>query len=301
MSVLVVGSVALDSIETPRGRAPDVVGGSATHFAVAASLFAPVRLVGVVGDDFPEEYMALLRARDIDLAGLEVVSGGRTFRWSGRYSQDMNSRETLSVELNVFADFQPRIPEAFRDTGFVFLANGSPVTQASVLGQIRRPRFVMADTMDLWIQNARADLLALLARLDGLILNDEEARMLTGEPGILAAARATLALGPRYVIVKKGEHGSLLLSRDRIFILPAFPVEDLVDPTGAGDSYAGGVMGSLARAGACEFEDLRRAIVDGTVVASFNVGGFALDRTRKLTREEFEARRAAFIEMVRPE
>lgn len=303
MSILVVGSIALDTVETPYGRREDLLGGSATHFAYAASLFGPVRLVGVVGEDFPAAHLEALAERGVDTAGVTVVRGGRSFRWSGRYSPDMNARETLSVELNVFGEFRPAIPRAFADSRFVFLANGAPATQACVLDQVEEGAFTLCDTMDLWIETARADLLGLLERVDGVVVNDGEARALTGELNTARAASRILGLGPRYVVVKKGEHGSLLVGREGRFLLPAYPVEVVRDPTGAGDSFAGALMGALAREGTASFAALRRALVHATVVASFNVEAFGVEGLRGprgAEDAEVVGRRARFLEMVRP-
>ncbi|MBI4574970.1 MAG: sugar kinase [Planctomycetes bacterium] len=298
MSILVVGSIALDTVETPHGRREDLLGGSATHFSYAASLFGPVRLVGVVGEDFPSAHLEALAGRGVDTSGVTVVPGGRSFRWSGSYSPDMNSRETRSVELNVFGTFRPLIPRRFADSRFVFLANGAPATQACVLDQVGEGAFTVCDTMDLWIATARADLLALLGRVDGVVVNDGEARALTGEGNTTRAASRILEMGPRYVVIKKGEHGCLLVGREGLSLLPAYPVEVVRDPTGAGDSFAGALMGALARDGAVDFAAMRRALVDATVVASFNVEAFGVEGLRDLRGPEMEARRARFLEMV---
>ena len=292
MSLLVVGSVAYDSIKTPHGEVSHALGGSAVYFSLAASLFAPVRLVGVVGDDFAEDDISFLKRPSIDVSGLEQVSGGRTFRWSGEYSADMNSRETLSVELNVFEDFQPKIPQDFRDSRFVFLANGSPVTQMSVLDQVENPDFVMADTMDLWIQAQQADLLKLLRRVDGLLVNDSEALLLTDCHNVIEAGRAILELGPSRVVIKKGEHGAILFDRDQIVPLPAYPVSTVRDPTGAGDSFAGALMGHVARSAGLPIEPrvLKAALAHGTVAASFTVEDFGVRRIAEVTESDALAR-----------
>ena len=259
MSLLVVGSTAFDTVETPHGTAADCLGGSSTYFCLAARLFTQPRLVSVVGDDFPAKHRALLAERGVDLAGLETKPG-KTFRWHGRYSSDMNSRDTIDVQLNVFGDFQPKVPQSFRSTPFVFLANGAPATQASVLDQVDKPKFVVADTMDLWIEHHRDGLLALLPRLDGLIVNDSEVKQLTGKGNLIQAGRAVLAMGPKLVIVKKGEHGSFVFSNFFHYALPAYPTESVVDPTGAGDSFAGGFMGYLATCDSVSVWNLKRAI-----------------------------------------
>ena len=289
MSLLVVGSIAFDSIKTPTEEVQGVLGGSAVYFSLAARFLAPVRVVGVVGGDFPPEHLALLGDRGIDTGGIEVADG-KTFRWSGEYFDGMNRRETLSVDLNVFADFRPKIPEGFRDSRFVFLANGSPVTQMSVLEQVRNPSFVMADTMDLWIRTARADLEALLRRVDGLVINDDEALLLTEERNLVRAGRAVLRLGPRLVVVKKGEHGAVLFTADAVVPLPAYPLEVVRDPTGAGDSFAGGLMGCLARAGDVTPGRVKSALAAGTVIASFTVEDFGVRRLLSASAEEVEAR-----------
>ena len=289
MSVLIVGSTALDSIKTPQAENPRLLGGSASHAGVAASFFAPVKLVGIVGDDFPARYLRLYERHGIDLAGLQQAAGP-TFHWSGEYEVNMNNRRTLATELGVFANFQPALPPAYRQTPFVLLANIAPALQLHVLDQMRRPKFVVADTMDLWLNLAMADLLKLLRRIDALVLNDSEARQLTQQDNVLVAARQIHALGPRYVIVKKGEHGSILSGPAGLFVAPAFPLLKVVDPTGAGDSFVGGLIGYLAgRPGALE-PNLRRGMIYGSVVASFCCEGFGLTRTTKTTRAAIEHR-----------
>ncbi len=296
MSLLVVGSIAFDCIETPDRSVDDVLGGSASHFSVAASFFTPPRLVGVVGDDFPDEPRRLFASRGIDTAGL-VTQPGQTFRWKGRYHQDMNTRDTLEVHLNVFGTFDPVLPQPFRDSTHVFLANGSPTVQAKVLDQVRAPKLVLADTMDLWINTQRDDLLKLLPRLDGLLLNDSEAQLLTGEKNLVRAGSAVRKLGPKFVILKKGEHGAMLFSDDGVFVVPAFPTPDVIDPTGAGDSFAGGLMGYLDADGAAPGR-LRRAMAYGTVVASLTVEGFGLDRLKTTSRAEIDGRLEAYRKML---
>ena len=289
MSLLVVGSTAFDTIETPHGDAADRLGGSSTYFSLAARLFTPVRLVSVVGQDFPAEHRALLGERGVDLAGLEQKPG-KTFRWHGRYSADMNSRETLDVQLNTFGDFQPHVPADFRDSPFVFLANGAPATQASVVDQMEAPRFVVADTMDLWIENERDGLLALLRRIDGVIVNDGEVKQLTGKTNLIQAGRAALELGPKLVIVKKGEHGCFIFSSFFHYALPAYPTEHVVDPTGAGDSFAGGFMGYLANCNSISLPNMQRAVAYGTVTASLTVEGFGVDRLAEADRAAVDQR-----------
>jgi sugar/nucleoside kinase (ribokinase family) len=297
-SLLVVGSVAFDSIETPKGTVDDALGGSATFFSYAASFFTQPRLVGVVGDDFPDEHRRLFTGRSIDTAGLVTQPGGKTFRWKGRYHQDMNTRDTLEVHLNVFGTFDPQLPEAFRDSTHVFLANGSPVVQARVLDQVRRPRLVLADTMDLWIEIQHSELMALLPRVDGLLLNDSEARLLTKEDNLIRAGHAVRRLGPKFVILKKGEHGAMLFTEDGVFVVPAYPTGEVVDPTGAGDSFAGGLMGSLCADAGPPPGRLRRAMAYGTVVASLTVEGFGLDRLKHTHRDEIDARLEEYRNML---
>lgn len=299
MSLLVVGSIAIDSIETPAGKADETLGGSASYFSYAASYFSPVRLVGVIGEDFPPEYLSVLEGRsNIDTSGIRAAPG-RTFRWRGRYQGDMNVAETLEVELNVFGSFDPDIPEHFRDSPYVFLANGSPIVQRKVLHQVRRPKLVVMDTMNLWIETQRHDLLDLLSEVDGLILNDQEAQLLTEQSTAVEAGKAILEMGPDFVIVKKGEHGATFFSDEGIVALPGFPTEALVDPTGAGDSFAGGVMGYLASADRFDAETLKTAMAYGTVAASVNVEGFSLRRFLETTRSDIDERFAAYREMLR--
>jgi sugar/nucleoside kinase (ribokinase family) len=292
-----VGSVAFDSIETPNGSVDDALGGSATFFAVAASLFTRPRLVGVVGEDFPEEHRRLFVEHGIDVSGL-VAKPGKTFRWKGRYHQDMNTRDTLEVHLNVFGEFDPVLPEPFRQSSHVFLANGVPGLQLRVLDQVSRPQLVLADTMDLWIQNQRSDLLRVMPRLDGLFLNDSEARLLTGEDNLVRAGQAVRRLGPKFIILKKGEHGAMLFSKDGVYVMPAYPTERVVDPTGAGDSFAGGILGYLASDDTPPPGRLRRAMAYGTVVASLTVEGFGLDRLKGVERNEIEERLHRYREML---
>lgn len=298
MSLLVVGTIAFDSIETPGGTVENILGGSASHFAVAASFFSKPRLVGVVGEDFPDEHRRLFAARGIDTSGL-ATAAGETFRWKGRYHSDMNTRDTLEVHLNVFAAFEPVLPESFRDSTHVFLANASPTLQAGVLAQVRQPQVVFADTMDLWIDTQRRDLLALLPRLDGLLLNDSEARQLSGEANLVRAGHAVRRLGPKFVLLKKGEHGAMLFSDDGVFVAPAYPSADVVDPTGAGDAFAGGVLGHLAESRTPATANvLRRAMAYGTVVGSLIVEGFGLDRLKSADRREIDARLEHYRKML---
>jgi sugar/nucleoside kinase (ribokinase family) len=298
VSLLVVGSIAFDSIETPNGAVDDALGGSATYFSYAASFFTRPRLVGVVGEDFPEESRRLLGSRQIDTTGLVTQPGQKTFRWKGRYHRDMNTRDTLEVHLNVLGTFDPVLPADYRDSAHVFLANSVPAVQAKVLDQVRRPQLVLADTMDLWIDTQRDDLLRLLPRIDGLLLNDSEAHLLTGEDNLVRAGQAVRRLGPRFVIIKKGEHGAMLFSEEGVFVVPAYPTGDVVDPTGAGDSFAGGIMGYLASHNAPPRDGLRRAMGYGTVVASLTVEGFGLDRLRRTNRAEIDQRLETYRTML---
>jgi sugar/nucleoside kinase (ribokinase family) len=295
--LLVVGSVALDTVETTTDRRIEVLGGAASFFSVAASFLSPVRLTGVVGNDFPEEHVALLRRYPIDLLGLERVQG-RTFRWSGRYSTDFNQRTTLDTQLNVFQHFRPKLPPAWRDSPYVFLANIDPELQLDVLNQVQRPRFVACDTMNYWIEGKREALERLLTRVDVLLLNDDEARLLARHGNLPSAARAIRALGPKAVVIKRGDAGALLFHEGGVFAAPAFPLEAVVDPTGAGDSFAGGFMGWLARAGSSSPGDIRTAMILGSVLASFSVEAFSLDRFRTLEVGDIRERFAAFVDLV---
>jgi sugar/nucleoside kinase (ribokinase family) len=296
-SLLVVGSIAFDSIETPTGAVEDALGGSATFFSYTSSFFTRPRLVGVVGEDFPEENRRLLASRQIDMSGL-VTKPGKTFRWKGRYHQDMNTRDTLEVHLNVFGTFEPVLPAAFRDSTHVFLANGSPVLQGKVLDQVQKPTLVMADTMDLWIETQHDELMTLLPRLDGLLLNDSEARLLTAEDNMVRAGQAVRKMGPKFVIIKKGEHGAMLFSEDGVFVVPAYPTSSVIDPTGAGDSFAGGIMGYLTSDHSPPPGRLRRAMAYGTVLASLTVEGFGLDRLKQTTRQEIDQRLEQYRAML---
>jgi len=294
MPVLVVGSIALDSIKTPTSEHHKLLGGSASYASVAASFFGPVNLVGVIGDDFPDKHKQLFADRKIDLTGLEIAEG-ETFAWSGEYEVNMNNRKTLSVALNVFEKFEPKLPEAYRATPYVLLGNIAPSLQRMVCKQIMQPKFVVADTMDLWIGMARADLVDLLKEVDMLILNDSEAKQLVEDDSIIRAGKKIASMGPRYVAVKKGEHGCLLFGRDgEFFSTGAFPLESIHDPTGAGDCFAGGFIGHLARTDDTSFANLKEAVIQGTLVASFCCEEFSLRRLEKLTVEEISARRKAF-------
>ena len=296
-SLLVVGSVGLDTVETRAGKRAEVLGGAASYFSVAASFLAPVRLTAVVGTDFPEAHTKLLADHAVDLAGLERVSG-KTFRWSGVYAKDFSTRTTLDTQLNVFQDFNPKLPAGWGNSEYVFLANIDPVLQLSVLEQAGKPRFVACDTMNFWIEGKRDALLKLLARVDMLLLNDEEARQLSGEANLPAAARAIRALGPKAVVIKRGDAGALLFHEAGVFAAPAFPIENVVDPTGAGDSFAGGFMGWMAREGVVDPMTIRTAMILGSVLASFSVEDFSLDRFRRLDLSQIRERFAAFADLV---
>lgn len=295
MSVLVVGSIALDTVKTPVEEHADLLGGSASYAAVGASFFSPVNLVGIVGDDFPKEHVDYLGSRKINLDGLQTVPG-KTFRWSGEYHWDLNTRTTRSVALNVFEHFTPVLPANYTSTAHVLLANIAPALQIHVLNQMTEPRFVIADTMDLWIDTTKDDLTQLLPRVDLLILNDGEARQLTNETSLVRCGAAIRRMGPRYVAIKKGEHGCLLFGDSKFFSCGAYPLEDIHDPTGAGDTFAGGLAGYLASLdhGGVTFEHLRKAVVYGSVLASFNVEAFSLERLRKLSYQDIEERYQMF-------
>ncbi len=310
MPLVVTGTIGIDTVYTPSGHAQSVLGGSCTYFAAAASFHAPVRIVAAAGDDLPAEHLETIRHfPGIDASGLEIRKGSKTFRWGGKYHDNMDRRDTLYTELGVLAEAPPKIPDKFRDSEFVFLANTHPGVQLGMLEAFPQRRLAVADTMDLWINTARPELDKLLSKVDGLVLNYDEAELLTGKRNSVAAARHILEMGPTFVVVKKGEHGSLLIHREGLGALPAYPAEQVVDPTGAGDSFAGGMMGFLAAAGAkhpgngsrrgASLESLMRALAHGTVMASFNIESFSLDRLRTLTREELDARYASFAGMMR--
>lgn len=298
MSVLVVGSTALDSIKTPKAENPRLLGGSASHAAVAASFFSPVYLVGIVGEDFPKDYIDLYKKHNIDLEGLQITKG-KTFHWAGEYEVNMNNRRTLSTELGVIETFSPDLPAKYKDIPYVLLANIAPSLQSHVLSQMNKPKFVVADTMDLWMNIAMDDLRKLLTQIDALVLNDSEAQQLTGEDNVVIASNKIHDLGPKYVIVKKGEHGAILSSPKGYFVSPAFPLRSVVDPTGAGDSFVGGMVGYLASAQGAIDDNLRRGIIYGTVVASFCCEGFGLHQTTKVSRKHIDERVKELEELVR--
>ena len=297
MTVLVVGSVALDSVETPFGKASDVLGGSGTFFSASASHLSPVQLVGVVGDDYPVDKLEPLAARGVDLAGLERAEGN-SFRWRGRYRHDLNSAETLETHLGVFSNFRPKIPPQFRSAPFVFLANIDPRLQIEVLRQVERPKLVACDTMNFWIESRRPELLTLLGQVDLITLNDGEARQLTEKTNLIKAARWIMDKGPGHVIIKKGEHGAFMFTRDTVFFAPAYPLEDVFDPTGAGDSFAGGFMGYLARSGDLSEENMRRAVIYGSAMGSFAVEKFSIERLLEISQSDISARVGAFRRLV---
>jgi len=298
MNLLVVGSVALDSIETPAGKAERVLGGSAVYFSVAASFFADVGLVAVIGRDFPEEHIALLKQRNVDLRGLTRESG-LTFYWKGRYNGDLNEAESLDTQLNVFETFRPVIPPEYQSVSFVFLANIDPELQLAVLRQVKRPKLTICDTMNFWIQGKEDALRETIQLVDILIINEGEARLLSRQSNLIRAYDTIAAMGPKTVVIKKGSHGALLFTPSSVFSAPAYLLETVTDPTGAGDSFAGGFAGYLARAGYTSEDELRRAVIYGSVMASFNVEGFSLDRMRTLRSDEIEDRFQAFQRMTR--
>lgn len=303
MALIVTGTIGIDTVFTPSGHAERVLGGSGTYFSAAASFYTPVRLVAAVGDDFPPAFMNTLgHFKGVDLAGLEVRRGSKTFAWGGKYHPDMNGRDTLYTELGVVAEAPPKVPDAYRDSKYVFLANTHPGVQLGMLEQLPARLLAVADTMDLWINTARADLLVLLRKVDGLVLNFDEAELLTGKANTVTAGRHILEMGPKFVVIKKGEHGALLIHREGLAALPAFPTETVIDPTGCGDSFAGGLMGWLASQNLpnpASFNQVRKALVHGTIVASFTIESFSLDRLKTLQRDEIDKRIDEYAAMVR--
>ena len=291
MSLLVTGSIGIDTVETPYGKRDDIIGGSAIYFSYASSFFTPVRLVGVVGEDSPKELLKVFEGRDVDTSGLEVRKGSKTFRWHGSYLKDMNEAETVEVDLNVLAERAPKIPEKFLDSKYVFLANTHPALQQQMAGSLKSARLIIADTMNLWIQTTRDELCKLLGMIHGLVLNDGEARLLTGKKNLIEAAKDVLKMGPRFVVIKKGEHGCMLCTASDTFVLPAFPAEKVVDPTGAGDSFAGGMMGYLAtQGGSISPATIKRALAFGTVVASYTISDFSLGGLKSTSRDQIDER-----------
>jgi cytidine kinase len=294
MSLLVTGSIGIDTVETPFGKRDDVIGGSAIYFSYAASFFTPVRLVGVVGEDAPKPLFDVFTGRDVDTGGLEIRKGSKTFRWHGSYVKDLNEAVTVEVDLNVLAERAPKIPANFLDSKYVFLANTHPALQQQMLTTLKNPKLIVADTMNLWIQTERVELMKLLKQIHGLVLNDGEARLLTEKKNLIEAGREVLKMGPKFVVIKKGEHGSLLCSDRDTFVLPAFPADKVVDPTGAGDSFAGGMMGYLSTQGSYSPSTIKRALAFGTVVASFTIADFSLGGLQAATRDGIDDRFAAY-------
>lgn len=299
MSLIVTGSIGIDTVITPTGRAENVLGGSCVYFAAAASFFTPVRLVAAVGEDFPAEHMNVFKHFKIDTAGLEKRAGARTFRWTGEYQENMNDRDTLAVELNVLAESLPPVPDRFRDSKFIFLANTHPLGQMALLENFPNAELVVADTMDLWINTARDELGALMKKLDGLVLNDSEAKLLTGQSNMVVASQKIVEMGPKFVVIKKGEHGCLLNHTDGVAVLHAYPAANVIDPTGAGDSFAGGMMGYLASTGRVDLPAIKRALAYGTIVASYNIESFTLDRLMEISRADIDHRLKEFADIVR--
>ena len=300
MSLLVVGSVALDNLETPMGKREGIVGGAAPFICLAGAQFVkPVRLVGVIGDDFPQAMLDRLEAAGVDLEGLQRKAGQKSFSWTGKYHDDMNGRDTLATDLNVLADFDPVLPEGYRDSEYVMLGNLTPSVQARVLDQLTAPKLVALDTMNFWMDIALDDLKAVLKRIDVLLINDEEARQLSGERTLVKAAEAVLAMGPKYLVIKKGEHGALLFHGEQVFFAPALPLAEVYDPTGAGDTFAGGFMGFLAGQDTVDFEMMKRAVIFGSALASFTCEDFGTDRLVDVDRAELDVRAGDFLELVR--
>ena len=298
MPLLVVGSVAFDCIETPTDRRDDVLGGSAVFFSYAASFFSPVRIIGAVGEDWPAEHTSMLQQKGIDTSGLQIIPGGKTFRWRGRYLPNMNDRETIEVHLNVLDEFQPKLDASHQDCRFLFLGNASPAVQLNVLEQAKNAELTVADTMDLWINIQRDELGELLQKIDGLVLNDAEAKLLAEDENLVRAGHTIRAMGPKFVVIKKGEHGAMFFSEHEMYVMPAFPTEKVLDPTGAGDSFAGGMMGHLASIGRFDPQALKEALAYGTVTASFTVEDFSLDRLEKLDRSMVDQRFKEYRQML---
>lgn len=300
MSLMTVGTVAFDDIETPRGRAEKVVGGAATYIALAASYFTPdIRMVSVIGDDFPQEELDQLSDKGIDLSGIQVKKGEKSFFWAGRYHENMNERDTLITDLNVLADFDPQLPEHYRHTEFVMLGNLTPTVQQRVIEQMAiKPRIIALDTMNFWMNTSWDSLMEVLQMIDVLIINDEEARQLSGEYSMLKAAHVILEMGPKYLVIKKGEHGALLFEGGNVFFAPALPLAEIFDPTGAGDTFAGGFMGYLAKTGEISFENMKRAVIYGSAMASFCVERFGIERLKELSQKAIRERVAQFVDLV---
>ncbi len=300
MSLLVVGSIALDTIETPTGKVENALGGSSTYISIASSYFQDeVHLIGVVGEDFPQEHINLLKNHNIDISGLEIIKGGKTFRWGGKYHTDMNQRDTLFTELGVFEQFDPKIPEKERKDKFVVLGNIHPALQNHVLTQLDSPELIVCDTMNLWIETAYDELIEVIKKVDVLIINDSEARLITKENNLIKSAKIIMGMGPKHLIIKKGEHGALLFGEDKIFAAAAYPLESISDPTGAGDTFAGGFTGYLSRSGDLSFDNMKRAVIYGSAVASFCVEEYSTKKIENLTKEEIQKRFKEFHEITR--
>lgn len=298
MPLLVVGSVAFDCVETPTDKRDDVLGGSAVFFSYAASFFSPVRMIGAVGEDWPAEHTSMLEQKGIDTSGIQIIPGGKTFRWRGRYLPNMNDRETIEVHLNVLDEFQPKLGASHQDCRFLFLGNASPTVQLNVLEQAKNAELTVADTMDLWINIQRDELGELLKKIDGLVLNDAEAKLLAEDENLVRAGHTIRKMGPKFVVIKKGEHGAMFFSEHEMYVMPAFPTEKVLDPTGAGDSFAGGMMGHLASIGRFDPQALKEALAYGTVTASFTVEDFSLDRLEKLDRSMVDQRFKEYQQML---
>ncbi|MEO7802366.1 MAG: PfkB family carbohydrate kinase [Ginsengibacter sp.] len=300
MSVIAVGTMAFDAIETPFGRVDKIIGGSATYVAYAAShLVQPIYQMSIVGDDFPASEMDELKSRGVNLDGVEVVKGKKSFFWSGKYQMDMNTRDTLVTDLNVLADFNPVVPESYQDAEFLMLGNLVPAIQMHVINQMKtRPKLIVLDTMNFWMETALDDLKKVLTMIDVLLINDSEARFLSGEYSLVKAAKKVMQMGPKYLIIKKGEHGALLFHENHVFFAPALPLEDVFDPTGAGDAFAGGFIGHIARTKDISFENMKTAIIVGSAMASFCVEKFGPQRLKEVTRQEIDIRLAEFVQLV---
>lgn len=298
--LVIVGTVAFDAIETPFGKTDKILGGAATFIGLAASQFnLDASIVSIVGGDFPEEYLKMLSNKNIDVSGIELVKNGKTFFWSGKYRNDMNSRDTLVTELNVLADFNPKVPENYKDAEIVMLGNLHPLTQLSVLDQMdKKPKLAVLDTMNFWMNNALSDLHKVMKRIDVITINDDEARQLTGEYSLVVAARKIYEMGPKYVVIKKGEHGALLFHNDNVFYAPALPLEEVFDPTGAGDTFAGGFVGYIAYTGDTSFENMKNAVIYGSTLASFCVEKFGTERMLNLTKSEVQQRLLQFKQLT---
>ena len=298
--LLIVGTVAFDAIETPFGKTDKILGGAGTYIGLSASNFnVDSAVVSVVGDDFPQDYLDLMKNHNINIEGIEMVKGGKTFFWSGKYHNDLNTRDTLDTQLNVLANFNPVVPESFKDSEYVMLGNLHPMVQLSVLEQIESPKLVVLDTMNFWMDNSLEDLKKVIAKVDVITINDEEARQLSGEYSLVKAAREISKMGPEYVVIKKGEHGALLFQKENIFFAPALPLEEVFDPTGAGDTFAGGFIGYLAKTNDISFENMKNAIIYGSNLASFCVEKFGTERMQHLTSEEIENRLQEFQKLTK--